>query len=518
VRNVLIVVALVGLATIVAAFARRIRVPAPSLLVVAGLGVGLLPGVAPIQVTPEIVGLVVLPPLLFAAGEELSWPDLRRVWRPVTALAIGLVLVSALAVGFVARVTVGLPPSAAFLLGAVLASTDPVAVTALGRRLSLPGRLQTLVQAESLFNDATSLILFRVATGFVVAGGALAPGHVALEFAWLAGGGTAVGALVAAIVAVLRRRTEDPMVETVTSLLTPYAAYVAAEAIGSSGVTAVVVAGVLLGILAPRLSNSDTRLQLTAVHATVVFVLESIVFALIGLALPDLILELSGAHQRWLLPALAIAATLMLVRVAWMFPLAAFRQWRHVDEPRPMWQVPAVISWAGARGVVPLAAALSIPLADASGRPLPYRDLLIVLATTVIVISLLVQGFTLAPLVRRAGLGVPAEHSRSEYGRARRQVAEAGLDHLDELDARESVPRAVLDQVRRGLRTWMDLSRDDGTDPASLRRTYRRVRREVIDVQGQRLARLSADGHISEATRRRIRRELDLEDARLRDD
>jgi Na+/H+ antiporter len=518
VRSVLIVVALVGVATVVAAFARRIRLPAPSLLVVAGLCVGLLPGVPPIQVSPDIVSLVVLPPLLYAAGEDLPTRDLRYVWRPVTVLAVGLVAVSAAAVGAVASLTVGLPASLAFLLGAVLASTDPVAVSALGRRLSLPARLQTLVQAESLFNDATSLILFRIAAGFVVAGGILAPGQVAGEFALLAGGGAAVGALLAFGVGAVRRRTADPVVETVTSLITPYLAYLAAEAIHASGVTAVVVASVMLGLLAPRLSDSQTRLQMTAVNHTVVFVLESVVFALIGLALPDLIRDLSSANQRWFFPALAIAATLMLVRVAWVFPLAAFRHWRHVGPDRQVWQVPAVISWAGARGVVPLAAALSIPLVDHTGQPLPHRDLLLVLATTVIVISLLVQGFTLAPLVRRAGLAVPAADADSEYTFARLQVAEAGLAYIDELDGLESVPTAVLEQVRRSLHTRVELARDDGDDPAGIRRTYRELRRDVIAIQSRRLAQMYAGGAIGDATRRRIQRQLDLEDARFGDD
>jgi monovalent cation/hydrogen antiporter len=204
---------------------------------------------------------------------------------------------------------------------------------------------------------------------------------------------------------------------------------------------------------------------MAAVQATVVFVLESIVFALIGLALPDLIGGLDTDLPGWLLPDLAIAATLMLVRVAWVFPLAAFRRWRHVGTDRPVWQVPAVITWAGARGVVPLAAALSIPLADTAGRPLPQRDLLLVLAIAVIVISLIVQGFTLAPLVRWADLAVAPAAARSEYGRARLAVADAGLAHIDDIESRTTtIPTVVLDQVRRGLRTWVELTTDDGGD------------------------------------------------------
>ncbi|HET6211951.1 MAG TPA: Na+/H+ antiporter [Micromonosporaceae bacterium] len=520
-RSALIIVALVGLATVVAAFARRIRVPPPSLLVVAGLAVGLVPAVPSVRISPEIVGLVVLPPLLYAAGEELSWRDLRAVWRPVTVLAVGLVVVSAVAVAAVAVGTLGLPVSVAFLLGAVLASTDPVAVSALGRRLSLPSRLQTLVQAESLFNDATSLILFRIAVGVVVAGAGWSAGRVAGEFLLLAGGGAAVGAAIAAVVAAVRRRTEDPLVETVFALITPYLAYLAAESVRASGVTAVVVASVILGGLAPKLAGSRTRLQLAAVHATVVFLLESVVFAVIGLALPDLIRDLSAAHQRWFWPAVAIAVTLMLVRVAWVFPLAAFQHWRHAPD-RPLWQVPAVVSWAGARGVVPLAAALSIPLLDDAGRPLADRDIVLVLAIAVIVISLVVQGFTLAPLVRRVDLAVPAADADVAYAQARSRVAQAGLAYTDQLADLDAVPPVVVQRIRDSLLTRLEMAEPATGDAAGQRsaitQTYRRVRREVVAIQSRELARMYADGAIDDATRRRVQRQLDLEDARFTDE
>jgi Na+/H+ antiporter len=523
VRSVLIVVALIGIATVVSAFARRTSVPAPSLLVVVGLLIGLVPGVPRIQVDPALISLLVLPPLLYAAGEELPWRDLRQVWRPVAVLAVGLVLVSAAAVGAVTVAVVGLPVAEAFLLGAVLASTDPVAVAALGRRLALPSRLQTLVQAESLFNDATSLILFRIAVGFVVAGGAVSAGAVVSDFVLLAVGGTAIGAAVAGLVAVVRRRTEDPLVETVVTLLTPYLAYLAAEVAHASGVTAVVVASVILGVLAPRLSGARTRLQAEAVHGTVVFVLESLVFALIGLELPRLIRELSSAERRWLLPALAITATLVLVRLAWVFPLALLRRRRSGvagDRGQSVWQVSAVVSWAGARGVVPLTAALSIPLLDVAGRPLADRDLIQVLATAVIVISLVVQGFTLAPLVRRAGLAVLRADTDEEYARARLEVAEAGLAYVDDLEAREAAPPVVLERVRRSLQTRADLARDGAGDVAmvDIGQTYRDVRREVVSAQSRLLARMYADGSVGETTRRRLQRQLDIEDARFDDD
>jgi CPA1 family monovalent cation:H+ antiporter len=514
------VLVMIVFATVVATFAQRLRVPPASLLVVAGVVVGLLPGIPTIQITPEVVSLVVLPPLLFAAGEELSWRELRRVWRPVVVLSVGLVLASAGVVGAVAVLVTPLPLSMAFVLGAVLASTDPVAVSALGRRLSLPPRLQTLVQAESLFNDATSLILFRIAIAAAVAGGSLTVADTAAQFAVLAGGGVLAGVVVAAVVAFVRSRTEDPVVETVTTMVTPYAAYVLAEGFHASGVTAVVVAGVILGVLAPRLSAPTTRLQLAAVQGTVVFVLESVVFGLIGLALPGLVERLEAADQPWLLAALVVTATLLLVRVAWIFPLVAFRQWRS-DERRSLrasWRVPAVLSWAGARGVVPLAAALSIPLTDAAGAPVPFRDLVQVIATAVIVVSLVVQGFTLAPLVRLTDLAVAAEDEQADVARTRLRLAQAGLDYVEcQVDV-EAVAPVVAERVRRSLQVRVELAREVSDTAGSVEDEYRKLRRAVVLVQRAELARLHADGATSEAARRRVERQLDLEDARYHEE
>jgi Na+/H+ antiporter len=519
VRSVEIVLVLVVLATVVAAFAQRWRVPPPSLLVVAGVLAGLLPHIPKIQITPDIISLVVLPPLLFAAGEDLSWPQLRRAWRPVVVLAVGLVLASAGAVAAVARLVTPLPLSMAFLLGAVLASTDPVAVTALGRRLALPPQMQTLVQAESLFNDATSLILFRISVVAAVAGGSLTVGGTASRFAILAGGGLAAGAVVAAVVGFIRGHTEDPVVETVITLATPYGAYVLAESVHASGVTAVVTASVILGVFASRLSAPATRLHTAAVQGTVVFVLESVVFGLIGLALPDLIRRLSVAGQPWLLGSLMITATLLLARIAWIFPLVAFRRWRQDDSAslRVAWRVPAVLSWAGARGVVPLAAALSIPLTGAAGAPVPFRDLVQVIATAVIVISLVVQGFTLAPLVRLTELAIAPDDERAELARVRLRLAETGVDYVQEQLELEAVAPVVAERVQRSLQTRLDLA-EATTAGGSVEADYHGLRRAVVLVQRAELERLHDEGTASESTRRKVERQLDLEDARYREE
>jgi Na+/H+ antiporter len=522
VRGVETVLFLVVLGTVVAAFAGRLRVPAPSLLVIAGLVVGLLPGVPPVRVSPDVVSLVVLPPLLYAASEELPWRDLRAVWRPVVVLAVGLVLASAAAVAAVAGAVAAVPVSMAFVLGAVLASTDPVAVSALGRRLSLPPKVQALVQAESLFNDATSLVLFQIAVSVAVAGTAGPAGGVLLhgagQFALLAAGGAAAGGVLAAGVLPVRRRVTDPVLETVLALITPYAAFVLGEVLHVSPVMAVIVAGLVIGGRRERITTAQTRLQLHSVYGTVIFLLETVVFSLIGLELPALIRDLSRG-EAWPAEALAVAGTLIVTRMLWVFPLSAVIQ-RRGGARRPAWPVPAVVSWAGTRGVVPLAAALSIPLTAAGGAPLPRRDLVLVLATAVIVVSLIVQGLTLEPLVRRAGIARTAD-ARHEQTVARLRLAEAALARLDELADAGRAADDAIDRARAGLQARIGRARAriDGTraaEPDGL--TDRELRRDLNAAENAELARLYDDGTISQATRQRLQRSLDLEAARLSHD
>ncbi|MFF3541993.1 Na+/H+ antiporter [Streptomyces platensis] len=513
---------LVVFATLVATGARHWRIPAPSLLVVGGLLIGLLPWIPDVQVAPEVISVVVLPPLLYASAEEIPWRELRGVWRPVTVLAFGLVLATAAAVGAVASAVTPLNTTMAFVLGAVLASTDPVAVTALGRKIALPPRIQVLVQSESLFNDATSLVLFKVAVGTALAANAVTLPSAGGQFLVLAGGGVLVGAAVAGVVALIRRRTEDPILETVVALVTPYAAYILAEDLHTSGVTAVVVAGVVLGSTGHKLTTATIRLQVHAVYGTVIFLLESVVFALIGLELPSLVRQLTADERGWPLGVLAVAGTVIAVRILGVLPLSAVMQ-RRRGNGTVTWRIPAVVSWAGTRGVMPLAAALSVPLAADDGSPLPHRPLILVLTTGVVVFTLVLQGFTLAPVVRWSKIALEPEHTAREEARARAGLARAGLDCLDELEAVEAAPATLVNQLRRGLLARLDQAdadQDDDTAPSSsaFLTGYRDLRRTVIAAETAKLQRLYADNHISDLTRRRLQRRLDLEEAGLGDE
>jgi len=339
--------------------------------------------------------------------------------------------------------------------------------------------------------------------------------HAAGQFAVLAVGGAAVGGVLAAGVIPVRRRITDPVLETVLALITPYAAFVLGEVLHVSPVMAVIVAGLVIGGRRERITTAQTRLQLHSVYGTVIFLLESVVFSLIGLQLPTLIRDLSRG-EAWPAEALAVAGTLIVIRILWVFPLSAVIQ-RRGGARRPSWPVPAVVSWAGARGVVPLAAALSIPLTSASGAPLPRRDLILVLATAVIVVSLIVQGLTLEPLVRRAGIARTAD-ARHEQTVARLRLAEAALARLDELAAGDCAADDVIDRARASLqaRIGRTRARIDGTEaaePDGL--TDRELRRDLNAAEHAELARLYDDGTISQAARQQLQRSLDLEAARL---
>jgi CPA1 family monovalent cation:H+ antiporter len=298
---------------------------------------------------------------------------------------------------------------------------------------------------------------------------------------------------------------------------------VLAEAAHTSGVTSVVVAGVVLGGRGDRLTNARIRLQLHAVYGTVVFLLESVVFSLIGLALPAQVRALSDGDRAWPLYALAVAGTLIAVRLLWLAPLSAVVQ-RKGGIQRPNWRVPVVLTWAGTRGVVPLAAALSVPVATGNGTPLDGRPLVLVLTTSVVVVTLVVQGFTLAPVVRRSGIALEPDHTEREEAAARCRLADASIRRLDELSELEAVPDVVLDRLRRGLTARLDDARDrlsddngNGVHAESADLVYRQLRRGLIAVETAELQRLYDEHAISDTTRRRLQRSLDLEEARLAD-
>lgn len=508
----------------ITALCRRFDVSAPLVLVVAGIGASLLPGVEGLEIEPDVVLLLVLTPLLYSAALESSYLGIRANRRPIGFLAIGLPAFTTLAVGLVAWwVVPDLSLAAALVLGAVVAPPDAVSALAVGRRLGLPRRVMTILGGESLINDATALTLFRVFV--VVAGGvAVSPLEGAWMFVTAAVGGTAIGLAIGWLVHRVRMRLHDARVESALGLVVPFAVYLIAELPHTSGVLAVVVAGLYLGHHAPE-GGYASRLQEQAVWRASDTILESVVFALIGLQLTTVIDQAGPDVGRLVLYGLVVTLVVVLARPIWVFPItylprALFRGVREAD-PSPRWQVPAVISWSGMRGVVTLAAAFAIP------DTVPGRETIVFIAFFVTVATLLLHGLTLPVLIRHLGV-----HDRSGEAQvlaeAQTQYAavRASIHRLDELTAEPGggATRHTAEKLRRYAEmsansVWEQLGRSDEEAGESPGAAYRRLRSEMLARERDTFVASRDAGEIDDEILRRVQRRLDLEQSLLaRDD
>src|SRR5438874_2342047 len=424
---------LVGLAALLI-LAPALRIPYPIFLVLGGLGLGFVPGIPALVLPPQVVFIAVLPPLIYISAFFTSVRDLRANARSIGILAVGLVVATTVTVAVVAHAAIGgLSWSAAFVLGAVVAPTDPIASTAIMRRLGVPRRLVSIVESESLVNDGTALVLYRVAVVAVVSG-TFSVWDASWRFAWSVLGGIAIGLIVGYLTAEVRRRLDNPPVEVTIALMTGYLAFIPANAAEASGVLAVFTAGIYLGWHTPELTSFQTRLQGAAVWEIFTFVLNALLFALVGLQLPRILDALTGfsaAELMWwglLVTATVVVARLVFVPVFTYLPrrfLGAFGP----NDPAPPPARAFLVSWAGMRGAVSLAAALAVPLTTDAGGAFPQRDLIVFLTFCVILGTLVVQGLTL-PVVIRA-LGIEADNlDEKEHAKARIRAAEAALERL----------------------------------------------------------------------------------------
>ncbi|MET7294453.1 Na+/H+ antiporter [Streptomyces griseoloalbus] len=508
----------------IAAAARRTPVPAPLLLVAAGLAVSYVPGVPEYALDPHIVLPLILPPLLYTAATDSSYLDLRAQLRPVALLSVGYVLFATFAVGWVLYLIVpGLPLTAALVFGAVVAPPDAVAATAVARRVGLPSRVTTILQGESLLNDATAITAFRVAVAAAVGEGATWAGGIE-EFLLAAVGGVAFGLVLMAPLHWLRTHVKEALLQNTLSLLIPFVAYAAAEQVHASGVIAVVVVALYLGHRAWEV-DFDTRLQEEAVWKMVAFVLESAVFALIGLQLPVVLRGLGayeGVDAAWY--ALAVFVVVVVMRFVWVYPAtwlppllsARIRE----REGRPGWKVPFVIAWAGMRGVVSLAIAFSIPI-TAEGEDFPQRNLLLFLTFTTVIATLVVQGLTLPPLIRV--LKLPGRDVQAETlaeANAQAQASRVAEQRLDELlsDERNALPAPLAERLRTVLErrrnaVWERLGQVNPVTGESVDDTYRRLSREMISAEREMFVRLRDGRYIDDEMLRTLLRRLDLEEA-----
>ncbi|GAA2780606.1 Na+/H+ antiporter [Streptomyces rameus] len=505
----------------VAAAARRTPVPAPLLLVAVGLAVSYIPGVPSYTLDPHVVLPLLLPPLLYTSASDSSYLDLRAQLRPVALLSVGYVLFATFVVGWAAYLIVpGLPLPAALVLGAVVAPPDAVAATAVARRVGLPSRITTILQGESLLNDATAITAYKVALGAAVGEGATWAGGIG-EFALAAIGGVGIGLVLMAPLHWLRTHLTEPLLQNTLSLLIPFVAYGVAEQAHASGVLAVVVVALYLGHRAWEVDFA-TRLQEEAVWKMVAFVLESAVFALIGLQLPIVLKRLGeyqGTSAAWY--AAAVFLVVVVARFVWVYPATFLPRLLSARirerEENPTWRGAMVMSWAGMRGVVSLAIAFAIPSTMAAGP----RDLILFLTFTTVIGTLVVQGVTLPPLIRL--LRFPGRDRQAETlaeANAQAQASRAAESRLDELlsDGRDTLPPPLADRLRMVLErrrnaVWERLGQVNPITGESVDDTYRRLSREMISVEREVFVRLRDHRYIDDEMLRALLRRLDLEEA-----
>ncbi|MDT0611663.1 Na+/H+ antiporter [Streptomyces lancefieldiae] len=508
----------------IAGVGRRVPVPAPLLLVAAGLVVSYVPGVPDYTLDPHIVLPLLLPPLLYTAATDSSYLDLRAQARPVALLSVGYVLFATFVVGCATYLIVpGLPLTAALVFGAVVAPPDAVAATAVARRVGLPSRITTILQGESLVNDATAITAFKVALAAAVGEGATWAGGTA-EFLIAAVGGVGVGLVLMVPLHWLRTHLREALLQNTLSLLIPFVAYAVAEQVHASGVLAVVVVALCLGHRAWEVDFA-TRLQEEAVWKMVAFVLESAVFALIGLQLPVVLKGLGaydGADAAWY--AVAVFLVVAVARFVWVYPatfLPRLSARVRAREEDLSWKGPFVIGWAGMRGVVSLAIAFSIPLTVHGGEPFPERNLILFLTFTTVIGTLVVQGVTLPPLIRL--LKFPAHDIQAETlaeANAQAQASRAAEQRLDDLlaDERNALPAPLADRLRTVLErrrnaVWERLGQVNPVTGETVDGTYRRLSREMISAEREVFVRLRDGRYIDDEMLRTLLRRLDLEEA-----
>jgi Na+/H+ antiporter len=507
------------------ALANWLRVPYPIPLVLGGLVLGLVPQIPDIQLDPELVLLVFLPPLLYSAAFVADLHALRTDARVISLTAIGLVLATAAAVALIAHELIGLPWAMSFALGAIVSPTDPAAATAIMRRVGAPRRLVNVLEGESLFNDATALVAYKVAVSAAI-GASVSAGHTILDFLAEAGGGIAIGVAVGFVLAAIRKRVTDINTELTISLFGAYGAFIPADELGVSGVLAVVSCGVYLGFRAPEIASPESRMQSEALWSILAFLLNAALFILIGLQLPVIVDGLSGLPAGEVIGyAAAVCAAVIGVRFIWIFGTTALI--RALDR-RPSqvarrvgWQSRVVSSWSGMRGAVSLAAALALPLHTHAGEPLPGRELIQFLTFALILVTVVGQGLTLPFLIRRLGVVEDGSEEEREEIRARLVIARAALDHVDRLEEEDWTREGTVERVRRlyefRRRRFKVLSGkiedEDGIQEGSLR--YQRMMHEIYAAQRQALIGLRNDRQISADVLRRVEREIDLEESRL---
>ena len=500
--------------------ARRFRFPYPIALVIGGAALGFVPNLPELPLDPQFILVLVLPPILYQAALLTSWRDFKVNIRPIGLLAIGLVIVTTLSVGAAFKMLVpDAPWAVAFVLGAIVSPPDAVAATTILSHLNIPRRVVTILEGESLVNDASGLVIYKFAVAAVMTG-AFSLFDASVQFVEVAAGGIAIGVALAMLFVAVHRRLGDSFIEVLTTLAVPYVAYILAESLHMSGVLAVVAAGLVRGRYSPEIVSAETRIIARSVWNLLVFLLNSLVFMLIGLQLSAVTGRLANEPAVELIVAGTLISTVaILVRFAWIYPAAWLRRLlsigaRHTAHPPPEAEL-FIMSWCGMRGIVSLAAALALPVAiPATGEPFPERDLIVFLTFVVIAVTLVVQGLTLPMLIRR--LKVARDRSLyEEHQNASQALGAAAVAAIDLHAVSESAPadlsaRIHAEFAEKYARAVMNTPEDESRAALS-----RRLRHAAIQAQRQELIRLWQDNQISDDVLHHIEEDLDYQESHL---
>jgi len=517
-----LVILLLAVVTALAQITDRIRVPYVVMLVLAGIMIGLIPGLPIVTLDPDLVFLVFLPPVLYAAAWSTSWPDFKQSIRPISLLAVGCVLFTTVLVACAAHYLIpGFGWPEAFVLGAIVSPPDAVAATAATKGLKLPKRIITILEGESLVNDATGLIAYRYAIAATVSGSFIF-WLAGINFFYVAGLGIGLGLAIGYLFLWIHKITpNNATTDTTFTLLTPYAAYLIAEEFHASGVLAVVAAGLFLSPRSSEIFSNRTRLQANAVWDTLIFILNGIIFILIGLQLP-MILKNIQSHSSLatlIFYGLLISAVTIVARIIWVFPGTFIPIWvsKRIRENEPTdARGVTVVAWAGMRGIVSLAAALALPIMVSDKVAFPNRDLIIFLTFCVIFVTLVLQGMTLRKLIQWLGLKVGDQQVKEEEG-TRYHIASAVIEHIEE-NYSIGLSDAVLNQIKTKYEIRIHRMRKDQTKKRMTQEQideFQRIQKELLAREREFILRMRKEGKASDEVVRKLEYELDLEEARL---
>lgn len=510
----------------VAIVAARLKIPPSILLVLTGVVLALIPGLPTIELAPEFVLLILLPPIIYSSAVAMSWREFRFNLRAISLLAVGCVLFTTVATAAATHYLLGLAWPVGFVLGAIVSPPDAVAPLAIARRLRVPRRLLIILEGEGLANDATALVVYRFAVA-AVSVGVFHWEQAVSSFVVIVAGEILWGIGVGWLMLRLRRWVGDPRIEITLSILTPFLAYWPPQELGGSGVLATVTAGLYISWNGLRLISAATRLQGIFFWDFLNYLIEGMIFLITGLQARSVIAGIRGNSMSELAASAALVSAVVIgARFVWVYPATYLPRWlvpavRRKD-PSPSWQFSFALSSAGIRGVVSLAAALAIPLTTAAGQPFPHRNLILFLTFAVILVTLVGQGLLLPWIIRLLGLANAGRrelrHNRNEERKARRQAVETAIERFDQLATEKALSKEVATALRAAQRArllHLEWKGDDADSRCEFAEIHDEIELQLIEAERKLINDLYRDGKLKDEARRRIERDLDLREARL---